>query len=97
LMWQPLVIPPPAAGAVADRRGRMSVQFALARLAPGVTPAQAEAEGTAAARSMVRPMGANLLFGVGGAPVVHVRGMVDEMTARVRPALLVLAASVVCV
>src|SRR6476646_886859 len=42
-------------------------------------------------------MAANLLFGVGGPPVVHVRGMVDEMTARVRPALLVLAAGVVCV
>src|SRR6476646_10119602 len=42
-------------------------------------------------------MAANLLFGVGGPPVVHVRGMVDEMTARIRPALLVLAAGVVCV
>src|SRR6185503_14865962 len=34
------------------------------------------------------------LFGVGGPPVAHVRGIVQEMTARVRPALLVLAASV---
>jgi len=97
LLWMPLVIPPPSADAVAGRRGRMSVLFALARLKPGVTPAQAEAEGTATARSTVRPMAANLLFGIGGAPVVHVRGMVDEMTARVRPALLVLAAGVVCV
>jgi len=97
LLWMPLVIPPPSADAVAGRRGRMSVLFALARLKPGVTPAQAEAEGTAAARSTVRPMAANLLFGIGGAPVVHVRGMVDEMTARVRPALQVLAAGVVCV
>jgi predicted permease len=97
LMWMPLVVPPPSAGAVAGRRGRMSVLLALARLKPGVTPAQAEAEGTAAARTTVRPMAANLLFGVGGPPVVHVRGMVEEMTARVRPALLVLAAGVVCV
>ena len=37
-------------------------------------------------------MAANLLFGVGGPPVVHVRGMVDEMTREIRPALLVLAA-----
>jgi putative ABC transport system permease protein len=96
-LWMPLVIPPPAADAVAGRSGRMSVQFALARLKPGVTAAQAEAEGTTAARSTVRPMAANLLFGIGGPPVVHVRGMVDEMTARVRPALLVLAAGVVCV
>jgi putative ABC transport system permease protein len=97
LLWMPLVIPPPATDAVAGRRGRMSVQFALARLKPGVTTAQAEAEGTAAARSTVRPMAANLLFGVGGPPVVHVRGMVDEMASGVRPALLVLAAGVVCV
>jgi putative ABC transport system permease protein len=97
LLWMPLVIPPPAADAVAGRRGRMSVLFALARLKPDVTAAQAEAEGTAAARSTVRPMAANLLFGIGGPPVVHVRGMVDEMTSRVRPALLVLAAGVVCV
>ena len=97
LMWMPLVVPPPSADAVAGRRGRMSVMLALARLKPGVTAAQAEAEGTAAARTSVRPMAANLLFGVGGPPVVHVRGMVEEMTARVRPALLVLAAGVVCV
>jgi len=97
LLWQPLVIPPPSDDAVAGRRGRMSVLFGLARLKPGATPAQAEAEGTAAARSTVRPMAANLLFGIGGPPVVHVRGIVDEMTATVRPALLVLAAGVVCV
>src|SRR4051812_34157101 len=97
LLWMPLVIPAPAADAVAGRRGRMSVLFALARLKPGLTPAQAEAEGTAAARSTVRPMAANLLFGNGGAPVVHVRRMVDEMTATIRPALLVLAAGVACV
>jgi predicted permease len=97
LLWTPLAIFPPTAGAVAGRAGRMSVMFGLARLKPGVTPAQAEAEGTAAARSTVRPMAANLLFGNGGPPVVHVRGMVNEMTSRVRPALLVLAAGVVCV
>ena len=96
-LWVPLVIPAPAADAIAGRRGRMSVMFALARVKPGATLAQAEAEGTAAARSIVRPMADNLLFGIGGAPVVHVRGMVDEMTSRVRPALLVLAAGVVCV
>ena len=97
LMWMPLAVPPPSADAVAGRRGRMSVLLALARLKPGITAAQAEAEGTAAARTSVRPMAANLLFGVGGPPVVHVRGMVEEMTSRVRPALLVLAAGVVCV
>jgi putative ABC transport system permease protein len=97
LLWMPLVIPAPAADAVAGKRGRMSVLFGLARLKPGVTPAKAEAEGTAAARSTVRPMAANLLFGIGGEPVVHVRSMVDEMTSTIRPALLVLAAGVACV
>jgi putative ABC transport system permease protein len=42
-------------------------------------------------------MAANLLFGVGGPPVVDVRGMVEEITASIRPALLVLAAGVACV
>ena len=65
----------------------MTVLFAVARLRPGITPQQAEAEGTAAARSTIRPMAANLLFGVGGAPVVHVRGVVAELTSRVRPSL----------
>ena len=97
LLWMPLSVLRPAPNQVAGRPGRMSVVFALARLKPGVTTAQAEAEGTAAAHTTVRPMAANLLFGIGGPPVVHVRGIVDEMTARVRPALVVLAAGVLCV
>jgi putative ABC transport system permease protein len=96
-LWTPLEVAQPAPDAVAGQRGRMTVLFAVARLRPGIAPQQAEAEGTAAARSTVRPMAANLLFGVGGAPVVHVRGVVAELTARVRPSLLVLGAAVVCV
>ena len=87
----------PSPDAVAGKRGRISVVNALARLLPGVTPQQAEAEGTAAARSTIRPMAANLLFGVGGPPLVHARPVIDEMTSRVRPALMVLGAGVVCV
>jgi putative ABC transport system permease protein len=97
LVWTPMTVREPAADAVAGQRGNMAVLFVLGRLRPGVTAAQAEAEGTAAARTTVRPMAANLLFGVGGPPVVHVRGLVNGMTARVRPALLLLAAGVVCV
>jgi putative ABC transport system permease protein len=97
LMWSPLEVLKPSTDAVAGQRGAMNVITAFARLRPGVTPQQAEAEGTAAARATVRPMAANLLFGVGGPPVVHVRSVVSEMTARIRPALLVLAAGVVCV
>ena len=97
LMWTPLEVMVPSPDAVAGQRGRMIVVFALARLRPGTTPQQAESEGTAAARTTIRPLAANLLFGVGGPPVTHVRGLVREMTARVRPALLVLAAGVVFV
>ncbi|MFI5179582.1 MAG: ABC transporter permease, partial [Vicinamibacterales bacterium] len=97
LMWTPMEVRRPSPDAVAGRQGQMSVLYALARLRSGVTPAQAEAEGTAAARTTIRPMAANLLFGVGGPPVVHVRGVVEEITSTIRPALVVLAAAVVCV
>jgi len=97
LFWSALVVRPPSADATAGGRGQVLVVNALARLRPGTTLAQAETEGTAAARSTVRPMAATLLFGNGGPPIVHVRGLADEITARVRPALLVLAAGVVCV
>src|SRR5262245_6484617 len=91
IMWSPMEVARPSPDAVAGRRGMMSVLFVLARLKSGVTPQQAEAEGTAAARTTIRPMAANLLFGVGGPPVVHARGVVATMTSRIRPALVVLA------
>jgi putative ABC transport system permease protein len=97
LIWISMAVQRPSPDTVPGRRGRMSVINSLARLRPGVTLPQAEAEGTAAARTTIRPMAANLLFGVGGPPVVHVRGVVTEMTQRIRPALLVLAAGVGCV
>ena len=43
MLWTPLNVERPSPDAVAGRRGRMSVIVALARLRPGVTPAQAEA------------------------------------------------------
>ena len=97
MLFTPLEVRQPSPDAVAGQRGSMTVLWTLARLRPGVTAPQAEAEGTAAARSTVRPMAANLLFGVGGPPVVHVRPLAAEMTSRVRPSLLVLAAAVACV
>jgi putative ABC transport system permease protein len=69
--------------------------WAIARLQPGVTAAQAAAEGTSAARSVgPRPMAADLILGKGGPVVVRVTPLLDEMTSRVRPALLVLLVSV---
>lgn len=77
--------------------GSVSTVRALARLAPRVTPEQAAAEATAAARSVERPMAAMLLFGQGGPVEVRVKRLLDGMTARVRPALLLLAAGIVLV
>jgi putative ABC transport system permease protein len=70
---------------------------AIARLAPGVTAQQAEAEGTAAARSVPVTMSTELLFGKGGPPVVHVVPLLADATATVRPALWVLAAGAGCI
>jgi putative ABC transport system permease protein len=87
--WLPYVIPRSAAapaGAV--------VFTALARLKAGMTLAQAEAEGTAAARAAPRHRLTELFFGKGGPVVVHARALADDMTAPARPALTVLAVAV---
>jgi putative ABC transport system permease protein len=97
LLWTPYEVLPPDPDAVGGRRGRVAVVNALGRLKAGLHARQAEAEGTAAARTMTRPMAANLLFGEGGTVVVHVRTLTDQMTARIRPALIVLAAAVAMV
>jgi putative ABC transport system permease protein len=70
---------------------------AIGRLKPGVTLAQAEAEGTAAARAAPKHRLTELFFGKGGAPVVHVRALANDMTAPARPALSVMAVAVVLV
>jgi putative ABC transport system permease protein len=89
--WRPYVLP-----SVTGPSGqqRIRVMQAMARLADGVTAQQAEAEGTAAARSVPRPPSALMFFGQGGPVVVHVSGFVDEMTRTIRPALVVLSIGV---
>lgn len=90
--WLPYVIPRSAAaptGAVAFT--------AVARLKPGVTLAQAEAEGTSAARAAPTHRLTELFFGKGGPVVVHARALVDDMTASARPALSILAVAVALV
>jgi hypothetical protein len=69
----------------------------LGRLRPGVTPQQAEAEGTAVARTVPRPPSTDFFFGRGGAVVVRARPLVDDLTLTVRPAILVLASAVILV
>jgi predicted permease len=88
-LWLPHVMRP------TDPQNRgIQIFAALARLKPGATTLQAASEGTAAARAVPRPFAADLLFGKGGPVEVHVRQVVEEMTARVRPALAVLAVGV---
>ena len=86
-LWTPYVTP--------SRSGPgMQLMQVLARLESGATVQQAAAEGTAAARSVTRPMAADLLFGKGAPVEVRVRTIVDQVSHRVRPALLVLMAAV---
>lgn len=90
--WLPYAVPTPAA------EPRRTFGFnAVARLAPGITAQQVEAEGTAAARSVERPMSADLIFGKGEPVVVHARNLAEDTAAPVRPALLALAVAVALV
>jgi putative ABC transport system permease protein len=86
-LWTPFAVPPVT-------KGGTSVLRVLARLAPGATLAQVEAEGTGAARTVARPVSATLLFGEGGPVQVRARLMIDQLSSRIRPALLVMAAGV---
>ncbi len=72
----------------------MNLLTVVARLPAGVTPARAAAEGTSAARSVERPMVADVMFGTGEPVIVNVQPMAAVMTAGVRPALLTLAGAV---
>ncbi len=90
--WVPYVIPKsPTAPTGA------AVFTALARLKPGVTLAQVEAEGTAIARAAPKHRLTEFFFGKGGPVVVHARPLVDDMTATARPALSIMAVAVALV
>jgi len=90
--WLPYVIPQSATAPHGA-----AVFTALARLKAGVTVAQAEAEGTAAARAAPPHRLTDFFFGKGGPPIVHARAVVEDMTAPSRPALVVLTVAVVLV
>jgi predicted permease len=66
---------------------------ALGRLKPGLSAAQAEAEGTAAARAAPAHNLTEFFFGKGGAPVVHARPLAEDMTMTARPALSMVASA----
>lgn len=92
--WTPYTVPRvPTDPAL---RLRTSGASAVARLAPGATAAQAEAEGTAMARSVPVTESTQALFGKGGPPIVRTMPLITDMTGEVKPALLVLMAAVAC-
>lgn len=92
-LWRPFAV---AQGVGPNGEPRIAGTQAIARLADGMTAAQAAVEGTAIARTQPRPPGARVLWGEGGPVDVYARTMVDDMTARVRPVVLVFLAGVGC-
>lgn len=95
LLWTPYAVSLPSGEGYTRA---VSTLFAIGRLKPGATPAQAAAEGTAAARSHgAPPLGTELLFGVGGPAAVRAPTLLEEMTTSVAPALLVAGAGVTLV
>ena len=89
-LWTPYTVQKP-------KQGSISTLSVLARLAPGASLAQVEAEGTGAARGVARPAVADLMFGHGQPVQVRARTLSDSVTGAVRPALVVLAAAVVLI
>ena len=90
-LWTPSRLSPATTG---DGDTRVEATRAIARLSGSASPAQAAAEGTALARPISRPLPFEMLFGKGQPVEVQVRTLVDQMTVRIRPALLVLLAGV---
>jgi putative ABC transport system permease protein len=91
--WIPFHVDPVTAP---GRNGFLLSMFqAIGRLRPGVTPAQAAAEGTARGRSVgdVGPV-AIAVFGSNGPAIVTAVPMLDALTGDVKPAILVLLAAV---
>jgi predicted permease len=87
--WRPYAVPTIAAEPV-----RTLGFNAVARLSPGTTPAQVEAEGTSVARALESPPSSDVVFGMGAPVVVHARVLAEDVAAPVRPAVLALAMAV---
>ncbi len=91
--WVPFAVPT-VVGDAGVRR--MAIFRALARVRPGITPAQAATEATARGRSAPDPgLAAVALFGSGGPVEVSIVPALDAMTAEVRPAIAIMLAAVV--
>ena len=81
-----------------DQNGKLRLigSSAYARLLPGVSPEQAAAEGLALAKAQVWPDDNNPFWGQGAPTEVLVRPVAAQMTAAVRPVILLLFASAGC-
>ncbi len=93
-VWRPMRVPPLIDPNSPGSR-HLSLFNAIGRLRPGVTAAQAAAEGTARGRT-VKDVGvvAMAVFGSTGEVEVTATPLLESMTADVRPAILVLLAAV---
>jgi predicted permease len=90
-------IPAHIAPVHSDDGSRISLQIfgAIARMRPGITPAQVAAEGTGRARATRDPGSAALaLFGSAEPPTIGATPALDVVVAEVRPAIRVLLAAV---
>jgi predicted permease len=90
--WFPLDVPPLIDPA--SHNGRISMFSAMARLRPGVTPAQAAAEASARANAAPKAGIVGMaVFGGDGPAEVSIVPALEDATKEVRPALLVLLAA----
>jgi predicted permease len=92
-VWTPFQISPVVTPGTASFS--ISMFQAIGRLRPGVTPAQASAEGTARSRNAPphAPV-AMAVFGSDGAAQITAVPLLDSLVAEVRPAILILFAAV---
>lgn len=98
--WVPFSVGPEVWMAGPNQAGIQILMFqALGRLKRGVTPAQAAAEGTAAARGAVSSAGVEKtiaigVFGSDGPARITATPMLEALTAEVRPAIVILLVAV---
>ena len=94
LAYIPFNVPP--VGGKDGQGGTISMFAALAKLRPGVTPAQAAAEATASGRSAPDPGLVTIaVFGTKGQVQVSAVPLLDSVVGEVRPALLMFLVAVV--
>ena len=97
-VWTPFVVPPytpPTLAAGAPSMVVMMVFDGIARLAPGVSPEQAQAEASTLLQGDDFPVVS--VSGAQGPPAVQVVPLLDEMVGEYRPALLALTGATLLV